>query len=299
MEITFANGTVKTVYTPFDVDDNVRSIRYIAQQYQGDTDSDYTALPFDIKTVVDTYADNGTINLLNYEAYAQDLLNVTAWYQPNFDPSDAYNNTTNDELVQQMIDAGVKTVILDGEYHLDLNTYLNIEKTRQLIKYLWSKGLKTVAFGSNAGISCNIDFTVTDYPDFSDCEGFIGIGSDLVKNEPKFDGIVKSVLGRIVVAEDLDCATAIAKKFGYKFRIVTPDGQLVNAGGSLTGGSSVKSAGILSRKQEIEELLKKAAAAEKLLSDGEGEYNKLLKEQQKDALSKKHHEYYEKVNSII
>ncbi|MBQ4547301.1 MAG: chromosome segregation protein SMC [Oscillospiraceae bacterium] len=112
----------------------------------------------------------------------------------------------------------------------------------------------------------------------SDCEGFIGIGCDLVKNDPKYDGIVKSVLGRIVVAEDLDCAVAIAKKYGYKFRIVTLDGQLVNAGGSLTGGSSVKSAGILSRKQEIEELLKKAAAAEKLLSDGEGDYNKLREE---------------------
>ena len=112
----------------------------------------------------------------------------------------------------------------------------------------------------------------------SDCDGFIGIGCDLVKNDPKYDGIVKSVLGRIVVAEDLDCATAIAKKFGYKFRIVTLDGQLVNAGGSLTGGSSVKSAGILSRKQEIDELLKKAAAAEKLLSDGEGDYNKLKEE---------------------
>ena len=112
----------------------------------------------------------------------------------------------------------------------------------------------------------------------SDCEGFIGVGCDLVKNDPKFDGIVKSVLGRIVVAEDLDCATAIAKKFGYKFRIVTLDGQLVNAGGSLTGGSSVKSAGILSRKQEIDELLKKAAAAEKLLSDGEADYNKLKEE---------------------
>ena len=112
----------------------------------------------------------------------------------------------------------------------------------------------------------------------SDCDGFIGIGCDLVKNDSRYDGVVKSVLGRIVVAEDLDSATAIAKKFGYKFRIVTLDGQLVNAGGSLTGGSSVKSAGILSRKQEIEELLKKAAAAEKLLSDGEADYNKLKEE---------------------
>ena len=112
----------------------------------------------------------------------------------------------------------------------------------------------------------------------SDCDGFIGIGSDLVKNDPKYNDVVKSVLGRIVVAEDLDSATAIAKKYGYKFRIVTLDGQLVNAGGSLTGGSSVKSAGILSRKQEIDELIKKAEAAEKLLSDGEADYNKLKEE---------------------
>lgn len=112
----------------------------------------------------------------------------------------------------------------------------------------------------------------------SDCDGFIGVGCDLVKNEPRFDGIVRSVLGRIAVAEDLDCATAIAKKFGYKFRIVTLDGQLVNAGGSLTGGSSVKSAGLLSRKQEIDELLKKAAAAQKLLSDSDLDYQKLKEE---------------------
>lgn len=117
-----------------------------------------------------------------------------------------------------------------------------------------------------------------DEKGLSDCDGFIGVGCDLVKNDPKFDGVVKSVLGRIVVAEDLDSATSIAKKFGYKFRIVTLDGQLVNAGGSLTGGSSVKSAGLLSRKQEIDDLLKKASAAEKLLSDSDSDYIKLKEE---------------------
>lgn len=117
-----------------------------------------------------------------------------------------------------------------------------------------------------------------DEKGLSDCDGFIGVGCDLVKNDPKFDGVVKSVLGRIVVAEDLDSATSIAKKFGYKFRIVTLDGQLVNAGGSLTGGSSVKSAGLLSRKQEIDDLLKKASNAEKLLSDSDSDYIKLKEE---------------------
>lgn len=114
--------------------------------------------------------------------------------------------------------------------------------------------------------------------ELSACDGFIGVACDLVKYDAKYDGVVRSILGRIVVAEDLDCAVNIAKKFGYKFRIVTLDGQLVNAGGSLTGGSSVKSAGILSRKQEIDELLKKAAAKAKELDSTQAEYNRLAAE---------------------
>lgn len=107
------------------------------------------------------------------------------------------------------------------------------------------------------------------------CDGFIGVACELVKYDSKYDGVVRSILGRIVVAEDLDSAVAIAKKFGYKFRIVTLDGQLVNAGGSLTGGSSVKSAGILSRKQEIDELLKKSAAKTAEFDATQEEYSRL------------------------
>ena len=109
----------------------------------------------------------------------------------------------------------------------------------------------------------------------SSCEGFIGVACDLVRYDKKYEGVVRSILGRIAVAEDLDCAVAIAKKFGYKFRIVTLDGQLVNAGGSLTGGSSVKSAGLLSRRQEIDELIKNAEAKSKELAATQGEYDRL------------------------
>ena len=112
----------------------------------------------------------------------------------------------------------------------------------------------------------------------SACDGFIGVACDLVTYDKKYDGIVKSVLGRIAVAEDLDCAVSIAKKFGYKFRIVTLDGQLVNAGGSLTGGSSVKSAGLLSRRQEIDELIEKAKKKTAELSATQGEFDRLSAE---------------------
>lgn len=84
--------------------------------------------------------------------------------------------------------------------------------------------------------------------------GFVAMGCDLVECDAKYRGIVNSLLGRICVAEDIDIATVIAKKYGFKFRIVTLDGQVINAGGSFTGGSLAKSAGILTRKNEIDKL---------------------------------------------
>jgi len=110
------------------------------------------------------------------------------------------------------------------------------------------------------------------------CEGFIGLGSDLVDYDKKYDGVILSLLGRIAVADELGNAIAIAKKYGYRFRIVTLDGQLVNAGGSLTGGSSVKSAGILSRRHEIEELQAQAETYKRQLADGNAEYMRLREE---------------------
>ena len=82
-------------------------------------------------------------------------------------------------------------------------------------------------------------------------EGYVALACELVKYDPEYQGIVNSLLGRIVVAEDIDLATNIAKKYGYKFRIITLDGQVINAGGSFTGGSTQRSSGVLSRKNEI------------------------------------------------
>lgn len=90
------------------------------------------------------------------------------------------------------------------------------------------------------------------------CSGFVGIASELCSCEECYKGILSSLLGRIVIAEDLDSAVIIAKKYNYRFRIVTLDGQVVNSGGSLTGGSLAKSAGLLGRASEIESIKKQA-----------------------------------------
>ncbi|MEG2597591.1 MAG: hypothetical protein RR977_04100, partial [Oscillospiraceae bacterium] len=92
--------------------------------------------------------------------------------------------------------------------------------------------------------------------------GYISLASERVTYDPKYEGIVQSLLGRIVIVDDLDTATVISKKYGYKFRIVTLDGQQVNAGGSFTGGSASKNQGILSRKNESQRLEQEANATQ-------------------------------------
>ncbi|MBQ9375754.1 MAG: chromosome segregation protein SMC [Ruminococcus sp.] len=98
--------------------------------------------------------------------------------------------------------------------------------------------------------------------DLSDEEGFVALGCDLVKADKKFGDIIDSLLGRVCIAEDIDLAAVIAKKYDYKFKIVTLDGQIINAGGYFTGGSVSKTTGILTRKSEIEALEKEVEKLE-------------------------------------
>jgi len=85
-------------------------------------------------------------------------------------------------------------------------------------------------------------------------EGFIALASELVTYDEAYTGIIRSLLGRIAVVDDIDSAAMIAKKYGYKFRIVTLDGQVIQTGGAFTGGSTTRSGGVITRKHELEEL---------------------------------------------
>ena len=84
--------------------------------------------------------------------------------------------------------------------------------------------------------------------------GFVGVASELVKYEKRYDGVFQNLLGRTVVVEDLDCGVTMARRYQNRFRIVTLDGQVINRGGSMTGGSVSRSAGVLSRANELQRL---------------------------------------------
>ncbi|MGI5851313.1 MAG: chromosome segregation protein SMC [Caldicoprobacterales bacterium] len=115
-------------------------------------------------------------------------------------------------------------------------------------------------------------------------EGCLGRGTDLVTFDSKYESVFTNLLGRIIITQNLDQAVAIAKKFSYSFRIVTLDGDIINTGGSMTGGSfNRRSVGIIGRSREIDDLKTQISVLVKDMKYGVSkretcrkEYNKLV-----------------------
>ena len=111
--------------------------------------------------------------------------------------------------------------------------------------------------------------------------GFVGLAVDLIEYDKRYDSVFKSLLGRTVVVEDLDCGIAMARKYRNAFRIVTLDGQVMNRGGSMTGGSVSRSAGVLSRANELERLNAQLGGMHSKLSEAKQRAEEALRELQK------------------
>ncbi len=109
--------------------------------------------------------------------------------------------------------------------------------------------------------------------DFEDIFGYVGVASDLVKTDSKYSEIIRYLLGGAVVTEDIDSAVTLAKKSNYRVKVVSLDGQVINPGGSLTGGSLVKQAGILSRSADIQRLKGEIEKLENQNSDTLSQFN--------------------------
>ncbi|GGE16558.1 chromosome partition protein Smc [Marinithermofilum abyssi] len=124
-------------------------------------------------------------------------------------------------------------------------------------------------------------------------EGFVGIAADLVKTEERYRKVVQSLLGQVIVSRTLEDANRIARRVGYRFRIVTLDGDVVNPGGSMSGGSRQKSkSNLLGRSRQVDELDQQIAEAEQEFQRARAAMEKQSKEMgqlenQLEALRKK------------
>ncbi len=97
--------------------------------------------------------------------------------------------------------------------------------------------------------------------------GVIGLASDIVTYEDRFSDLVKHLLGRTVVVENIDRAVEIARRYHYSLRLVTLDGELLSPGGSMTGGAFKNNSNLLGRRREIDDAKKKLARMKKQLDE--------------------------------
>lgn len=108
--------------------------------------------------------------------------------------------------------------------------------------------------------------------------GFVDVASNLVDCDEQYRDIVENLLGRVMVVEDIDCAIAISKRYKNRYKIVTLDGQVMNPGGSMSGGSKGKGSGVLSRANLIEELKSEAQKIGDELKDVQAELKKAVED---------------------
>ena len=102
--------------------------------------------------------------------------------------------------------------------------------------------------------------------------GFVDVASALVECDSRYQEVVENLLGRTVIVQDIDCAIAMARQYNHTFKIVTLDGQVMNAGGSMTGGSTNKEAGILSRANELKKLAEQEEKLQAVIADVEAQH---------------------------
>jgi chromosome segregation protein len=167
---------------------------------------------------------------------------------------------------------------------------------KTLINYLKSNNIGRATF-----LPLNIikGKRISNIETVKQCTGYIGLASELITYNSRFINAIEYLLGRAVVAADMNCALDIAKKSGYNYKIVTLSGEVINPGGSLTGGSTFhKSTNIISRKREVEELSLTLAETNNQITNLADKINtskQMVKRLDDDCLNLKDEIYYENI----
>ena len=207
----------------------------------------------------DYNANNYSKNNLNYKInYLENSINNNETI-----PSSVRNIKNNIRLT------GVHDVIanlmeIENEYKLAISTslggassYLVVEDTdvaKNLVKYLKDNNLGRATFYPLNVIEKRYVDSDT-LSNLKNMEGFIDVASNLITYDKKYYNIMQNVLGNVIVCNNIDNATTISKNINNRYKIVTLDGQVINVGGSITGGSKIKTNNVILQKYELEECL--------------------------------------------
>lgn len=141
------------------------------------------------------------------------------------------------------------------------------------------KFLKVNKFGRATFFPLNIikprEIDNTTYRILRDNSDFIGVASDLVRYESTYDKIIKNQLATTIVTSDIDAANKIAKDINYRYKVVTLDGELLNVGGSLTGGTVKNQTNLITQKHELEDNIKNLELIQKQSANLEMNINEI------------------------
>lgn len=164
--------------------------------------------------------------------------------------------------VPQHLEIAVETALGAAMQHIVME---NESVSRQAIAFLKQRQLGRATFLPLDVIRPR-QISAADKQSMEEADGFIGIGADLVGYDNRYGNIVGSLLGNVVFASDLERANKMAARCQYRFRIVTLDGDVVNAGGSMTGGSQHrKNSNLLGRKRQLDQLAADITESEVML----------------------------------
>ncbi|MEK4510276.1 chromosome segregation protein SMC [Paenibacillus anaericanus] len=164
--------------------------------------------------------------------------------------------------VPEKLELAVETALGAAMQHIVME---NETVSRQAIAFLKQRQLGRATFLPLDVIRPR-QISASDKKLMEDAEGFVGIGAELVNYDARYADIVGSLLGNVVFASDLECANKMAARCQYRFRIVTLEGDVVNAGGSMTGGSQHrKNSNLLGRKRQLDQLATDIAESDDML----------------------------------
>ena len=233
-------------------------------------------------------------------------------YKQEYLENSLNNNLSIPKSIKAILDNpkfnGIHNVIsslieTDSKYNTAISTALggassylvvdNPSTAKELIYYLKNNNLGRATFypiSVITGRSISPDVLQI----LNNCDGYIAIASDIVSYDNKYTDIISNVLGNVIIVNDIDTANSISIKINKRYKIVTLDGQVVNVGGSLTGGTKDKINNPLSIKYEIEEIIKKSDLLNQKNKDINKEIDLIDKEI--DVVNK---ELYENNNTLL
>lgn len=182
--------------------------------------------------------------------------------------------------VPEKLEMAVETALGASLQHIVME---NEAVSRQAIAFLKQRQLGRATF-LPLDVIRSRQISGSDRSMVEGAEGFVGIGSELVGFEDRYASIIGSLLGNVVIAENLEQANRIAARCQYRYRVVTLEGDVVNAGGSMTGGSQhKKNNSLLSRKRQLDQLAGEIEESERQIAKLKASIGRLRQDQEEAA----------------